>query len=683
MFRVPGSGFSFAVRVRRSEFGRKRLEPGTGNDERRTTNPNPEQEPGTRNPEPGTVAAAAVVATIAFWAYSRTLLPGVDLGDTGGFQAAVLWPDVSARQAYPLYYALARPFVRLTAPDNPARGLNLFSAVCAALAVGTLTFACARVSRSILAGIAAGLLFAFSYTWWTQAVIAEVYSLHLALLGVCLVALLAWSARPSTTRLAIVLAVYALGFGNHLGMILLLLPFAAFVLMTSTRPQHLFRPGVVALAAAIAAAGALQYLPNLLAVWRSVDAPESWIDRVAAFWFDVTKADWRESMVLGVSADQAGDRAAMSWFDARQQFGIIGLLLAAIGLVQLWRIARPWAALVASAYVINAMFALTYNVGDAYVFFLPGHFVTAFAAGAAVSSVSAPKWLTGVAAAGAIAYTGWRGFDTWPAVDRHDDRRGEQLVERLTLGLSEQHALFVSQLNWQVENAVLYAARFEKPALAWVRLADVGLHFPFLVRDNHQIGRDVVLTAPAAATVAAAYGPLFPLIPDEFPSIVRLTSIAGRLARGAPYVMALLPPPRDEYVDEDALAETLRTLTGGRPPARQRSVYEVVAGLVGETPVLYRSSSRPFRQQITLEDARFEIRMDSWLPTETFRRGGFGHVIRGRRHVLSLERGLNLVSFDGAGNPQPPYYAAGLYAAQPRFRIPVAVARLARAQAAR
>lgn len=665
------------------------LEPGTKSDELRTANPNPnpEHEPATRNPERGTAAAAVVaatiVATVAFWAYSRTLLPGVDLGDTGGFQAAVLWPDVSARQAYPLYYALARPFVRLTAPDNPARGLNLFSAVWAALAVGTLTFVCARVSQSILGGIAAGLLLAFSYTWWTQAVIAEVYSLHLALVGACLVALLAWSARPSMPRLAIVFAVYALAFGNHLAMILLLVPLAAFILMTSARPRHLFRPAVVALAAGIAAAGALQYLPNLLAVWRSFDAPESWIDGVAAFWFDVTKADWRESMVLGVPANQARGRVAMFWFDARQQFGVIGLLLAAIGLVRLWRIARPWAVLVASAYVINAMFALTYNVGDAYVFFLPGHFFTALAAGAAVSSVSAPKWLTGVAAAGAIAYTGWRGFDTWPAVDRHDDRRGEQLVERLTFGLSEQHALFVSQLNWQVENAVLYAGRYEKPDLAWVRLPDVSLHFPFLVRDNHQIGRDLVLTAPAAATVAAAYGPLFPLIPDEFPSIVPLTFIAGRLARGTPYVMALLPPPRDEYVDEDALAETLRTLTGGHSPARRRSVYEVAAGLVGEPPVLYRSSSRPFRQQFTLEDARFEIRMDSWLPTETFRRGGFGHVIRERRHVLPLERGLSLVWFDGAGNPQPPYYAAGLYAAQPRFRIPVeAVPRLAHASPA-
>src|SRR5688572_23232480 len=79
------------------------------------------------------LTAGCVVATLAFWAYTRTLLPGVDLGDTGGFQAAVLWPETSARRAYPLYFTLATPFVRVVSESAPARGLNLFSAIWAAL----------------------------------------------------------------------------------------------------------------------------------------------------------------------------------------------------------------------------------------------------------------------------------------------------------------------------------------------------------------------------------------------------------------------------------------------------------------------------------------------------------------------------------------------------------------------
>ena len=132
------------------------------------------------------LATACMVAMVAFWAYTRTLLPGVDLGDTGGFQAAVLWPEQSARRAYPLYYTLATPFITLVSAENPARGLNLFSAIWAAIAVGLLAAATARLTKSPLAGAASGLLLAFSFTFWTQAIIAEVYSLHLALVaGLC------------------------------------------------------------------------------------------------------------------------------------------------------------------------------------------------------------------------------------------------------------------------------------------------------------------------------------------------------------------------------------------------------------------------------------------------------------------------------------------------------------------
>ena len=101
-----------------------------------------------RNVRADRVALAAVVATVAFATFSLTLLPGVDLGDTGAFQAAVLWPRVSARQAYPLYYALATPFVHLFSLSNPARGINLFSAACGAVAAGLIAWVVATVTRS-------------------------------------------------------------------------------------------------------------------------------------------------------------------------------------------------------------------------------------------------------------------------------------------------------------------------------------------------------------------------------------------------------------------------------------------------------------------------------------------------------------------------------------------------------
>ena len=68
----------------------------------------------------------------------------------------------------------------------------------------------------------------------------------------------------------------------------------------------------------------------------------------------------------------------------------------------------------------------------------------------------------------------------------------------------------------------------------------------------------------------------------------------------------------------------------------------------------------------------FLIRLEGWLPFETFRRAGFGHVLRGREAVLTIERGASLVWFDTNGAPAVAYFA-GLYEAKPRLRIPAAV----------
>jgi hypothetical protein len=639
------------------------------------------------------MVAAVAIATFAFWAYTQTLLPGVDLGDTGGFQAAVLWPEVSARQAYPLYYDLARPFVGAVSRGNPARGLNLFSAIFGAAAAGLLTLLCALVTGSLAAGVTAGLLLAFSYTFWSQAIIAEVYTLHLAIVLACCLALYWYAERPSRRRLALFFAVYATGFGNHLSMILLLVPFAVFLLQVTADRRALFSPAVIGMAIAIAAAAALQYWPNLMSTAHVLNGPTAWTDRLATFWFDTTKADWRESMVLGVREDQLSSRAGMWWFDARQQFGAIGLLLAACGVFRLWAISRAWATLIALGYAINTVFAFTYNVGDTHVFYLPGHLFTAFAAGVAVCMVGARsggskrtrptlhiRAMHGALAIVAILYAGWRAWDTWPAIDRHDDRRAETLVTRLALGITPQSGVLVTDLNWQVENALLYYSRWQRRDIPWVRFPDVALHFPFLVRDNEGISRDIVLDAYSAREVVAALGPLFSIQPDPVRASPDLFGAIAGLPSGTPYVLCVLTPPREEQLDPAMLRTALDMLTRGHVPSWSAGSYQLIAGLAGDAPAITRSAEYPFRQDFRLLGDPFTVRMESWLPSDTFRRAGFGHVIASREHVQILERGVNLVWFDRNARPSEPVYAASLYAPGARYRISSVSPSLARSR---
>jgi hypothetical protein len=81
------------------------------------------------------------------------------------------------------------------------------------------------------------------------------------------------------------------------------------------------------------------------------------------------------------------------------------------------------------------------------------------------------------------------------------------------------------------------------------------------------------------------------------------------------------------------------------------------------------ASLRPFTAGFLLLDEPVTVRMDAWLPFDSFRRGGFGHVLRRRQRLLTIERGLSLAWVQPSGAPAQAY-AGGLYAPEPRFRIP-------------
>jgi hypothetical protein len=272
---------------------------------------------------------------------------------------------------------------------------------------------------------------------------------------------------------------------------------------------------------------------------------------------------------------------------------------------------------------------------------------------------------------------------TWLIDSNHlnqsiSDRRGEDLVAQVTGGLTAQNALLVSQLEWDQDDALLYASRHGHSDLAWVRLTEVLPHFPYLVRDNHAIGRDVVLTAGAATTVVAAYGGILPVEQDAASTARRLADVVRTMPPGSPYVLSVLTPIASQAHDAADLDSVLGQLTGGRIQTTSGAPYEVLAGVSQTAPAFHLSSRRPFHQRLSLLGDAFTLRMDAWLPTDTFRRGGFGHVLRDRERVLFIERGVSLVWFAANGTPQV-VYAAGPYAPEPRFRIPVQRTRLASA----
>jgi hypothetical protein len=613
--------------------------------------------------------ASAGVAFAAFLLYASTLLPGLDFGDTGSFQAIVGSPFISPRDGYPLYFALGRVALRLSGAE-PAHVLNVLSAVEGALACGALVLIAEEISGSLAAGVGAALLFAGSYTFWSQAIIAEVYALHMLFVAMTLMALLRWHREPSLPRLCVFFALYALGFGNHLSMILLAPAYTLFLLTTSPGGwRRLFTWRVIGLAAAFAVAGSLQYAWNVRTMWLLPQAPTSVAEAAERFWFDVTKSDWRETMVMHVPRSMLADHLGMYWFDLRQQFGWPGVLLAVAGLPAL--AVRDWrrALLVVLVYAANALFAFGYNVGDKHVFYLPSHVAVALLAAPAVVKISARLPRPWIAAAVLGAYALARVYVDYPALDRSDDRRPSEVVSALTEGLDDTREILATDLNWQIQNGLSYYAQVTRPEVAWTRTPAVLLYAPALVADNLAIGRQVALTDRARVDVQDAYGPLLPTVRDRRVPASTLSEVVQDLPPGTRYVLCLLRPTSDLRLDWDDVSRSLRSLAAGTVIGVPDRDYTVVAGVAGRTPTALVSENAPFRSTFALEGVDTEVRMDAWLSADTIRRMGFGHVIVGRRHTLIVERGASFVAFGADGRPLRTAYAGNIFAPEARYLI--------------
>jgi hypothetical protein len=620
-------------------------------------------------------AAALLVAAAAFWLYRATLLPGFDFGDTGSFQASAGFAAIRSRDAYPLYFALARLFLWLV-PGDPARVLNLMSAAQAAVACGLLTLVAAELSGSLATGIASAVLFTASYTFWSQAIIAEVYALHLVFVSLTLLLLLRWQRQPTIGRLSAFFAVYALGFGNHLSMILLIPAYTIFLFAAAPRGwRSILAPRIVALAVLFACAGACQYLWNFADIWYGPQPPAGLGDALARFWFDVTKTDWRDTTVLNVPASMLRDRIRMYGFDLRQQFGPILPAFAAAGLA--WLLVRDWrrGVLLGLLYGATALWGFSYNVGDTHVFYLPSHAYVALLVAAGIAALQAATGRRGVALAAAClvaSYGGLRAYHDYPALDRSHDSRPTAIIAGLTSGLQDRRGLLLTDMHWQIENGRSYFAERLRPALEFARMPDVLLYAPVLIADNLALGREVAATSRARDELVAAYGPLVATGLDPRSASPGLRDLVTALPPGTRYALCVLKPTREFTLDSNAVAEALTILTRGLVRAMPAGQYAVVLGRTGEMPALLAASDDPFTRTVELSGVPTEVRMESWLAADTIRRMGFGHVVAARQHTLIVERGLSFAAFDDSGQPLRVAYDANIFEPQPRYLIKIA-----------
>jgi tetratricopeptide (TPR) repeat protein len=186
-----------------------------------------------------------IAGLVAFAVYFWTTAPNVTLLDSGEFIVAAQHFGVPHPTGYPLWTLLGWIF-QLLPLGNAAWEINLLSGVLGAMATGLAAMLIRSSSRWILefnrptsellqsvVAISVSLTFAFSFSMWSQAVIAEVYTLHALLVGFFFVSLYAWLRNPTSERpIYWTFFTLALAFSNHhLCLVLIPLPFLVALLV--------------------------------------------------------------------------------------------------------------------------------------------------------------------------------------------------------------------------------------------------------------------------------------------------------------------------------------------------------------------------------------------------------------------------------------------------------------------
>ena len=316
-----------------------------------------------------TVVAAGVGVGV-LGVYLWTLLPGVGYsGDTAKWQFLGKVGGIPHATGYPLYLALNRVWVWAIPGGNLAWKVNLLSAVCGAAAVAVLYLVLRLVDVGRPVAVATAATFAFTGTFWSQAVVAEVYTLHILFLATVTACLVVWRRGGSNRWLLAAMGVYALSFGHHLTTGLALPGIVWLVWSQRHRAVTLRNAAFVAAAIALSAA---QYL-YLLRLSRTGPYHEATIDDLSDIVDYVTGGSFRDSMFNYSWYGLLVARVPLLFRFLREEYLVL-LVPAGVGV---WRGLKAGSELrdisiyLASLAVCTAFYVMNFDVPDVIVFCLP------------------------------------------------------------------------------------------------------------------------------------------------------------------------------------------------------------------------------------------------------------------------------------------------------------------------
>ncbi|MEO7135148.1 MAG: DUF2723 domain-containing protein [Vicinamibacterales bacterium] len=275
------------------------------------------------------VAWAAVTALITLAFFVVTLRPDVGgTEDSPKFQFIGEALGTAHSPGYPFYVMATWLFTRLDLGTLAYR-VNLFSAVCGALACMCIFLTARRLGVATLLSLAAALAAATSYPVWSNSVTAEVYTLAAVLSGMAVYWLIAFVQTGERWRLYAACAMWAMGFGNHLTIVAIL---PAAVIYGIVKDRSVLRPRVAITAAVIGIMGVVQYWFIAIRTMQGAPYLEARATTIMGVFDVIIARDVSSARFYQAQSAVAAIQVPMLLNGIRVNMGTIPIVLAAIAI---------------------------------------------------------------------------------------------------------------------------------------------------------------------------------------------------------------------------------------------------------------------------------------------------------------------------------------------------------------
>jgi hypothetical protein len=322
---------------------------------------------------------------LPFFLYLATLAPTVYNLDSAELTTAAATGGIVRATGYPFYLTIGHFWAKLPLGDVGFR-LNLFSAFSAALTVMLADRILRRWQVGPVAALGALGLLATGTYFWGLSLIAEVYTLHTALMAAFILALLRWGERPSPGRLAAAGLIAGISLSHHMATVLLI-PGGLFYLLC-TAPRKVFAPrallgGLLGLFAGLSfyLYIPLRYLAEPAFNYAGVYGADLVFNKINLLTLD--GFFWLVSGQAFSNQMLAYEGAAL-WGEIRhfgvllsQAFFAFGIAPGLVGMVVLFK--RSWrqASMLLLMFLFSAGFYIQYRVLDKDTMFLPAFLIWA------------------------------------------------------------------------------------------------------------------------------------------------------------------------------------------------------------------------------------------------------------------------------------------------------------------